>query len=247
MEIFNDYGFWGLLRYLHVVAGVCWIGLLWYFNFVQVPAFAEMDANSRNVALDKLAPRALWWFRWAAAGTFLLGVLMLIQQSSDVYMSDNYFKSAPGMSIWTGVLLGTTMAANVWMVIWPNQRIVIANARNVLAGGEADPAAAGAGRTGLLASRMNTIFSIPLLMFMVFTSHVFTGSGFELASGSKAALFWIVTIVIWAVLELNALGYIGGKDAGGTNIIYDNHRNAIIAGFVLAAFWYLFIEVLVGV
>ena len=81
LAIFHKFGLWGLLRYLHVVAGVCWIGLLWYFNFVQTPAFAEMDANSRNVAIDKLVPRALWWFRWAAMATFLLGVAIIIQQA----------------------------------------------------------------------------------------------------------------------------------------------------------------------
>jgi uncharacterized membrane protein len=246
MEIFKDFGVWGLLRYLHVVAGVSWIGLLWYFNFIQTPAFAEMDASARNAAFDKLVPRALWWFRWAAAGTFILGLLILGQQASDVYFNGDFFKSASGMSIWTGVLLGTTMAANVWMVIWPNQRIVIANARNVLAGGEADPAAAGAARAGAMASRQNTIFSIPLLMFMVFTSHVFNSAHFELAGGGKLFLYWVVTLAIWAALEANALGYVGGKEAGGTNSIYDTHQNAIWTGVILTVFWYVFIEILVG-
>jgi uncharacterized membrane protein len=248
MQIFEEFGVAGLLRYLHVVSGVAWIGLLWYFNFVQTPAFAEMEAAARNNAIDKLVPRALWWFRWAAASTFLFGLLILgwgASQDTPNYFDGDYFKAAPGMSIWTGVLLGTTMAANVWMVIWPNQRTVIANARNVQAGGEADPAAAGAARTAALASRMNTIFSIPMLLFMVFTSHVFN-VGFEQASGGELAIFWIVTLAIWAALELNALGYIGGKDPGGTNVIYDTHQNAIITGVVLAVFWYLFLEVLVG-
>ena len=148
------------------------------------------------------------------------------------------------MSIWTGILLGTTMAANVWMVIWPNQKIVIANARNVLAGGEADPAAAGAARTGALASRQNTIFSIPLIMLMVFTSHVFgDATNFvDKASGGKPALFWIVTLVVWGALELNALGIIGGKAAGGLNTIYDTHQAAIWTGVILAVFWYGLIE-----
>jgi uncharacterized membrane protein len=244
MQIFEEFGFSGLLRYLHVVSGVAWIGLLWYFNFVQTPAFAEMEAAARNNAIDKLVPRALWWFRWAAASTFLFGLLILGQQG-DVYFDGDFFKSASGMSIWTGVLLGTTMAANVWMVIWPNQRIVIANARNVQAGGEADPAAAGAARTGALASRQNTIFSIPMLMFMVFTSHVFN-SGFDTAGGGTAAFYWIVTLAIWAVLELNCLGYLGGKGPGGSRVIYDTHQNAIITGAVLTLFWYLFFEILIG-
>ena len=91
----------------------------------------------------------------------------------------DYIKTSPGMSIYTGILLALTMFLNVWLVIWPNQKKVIANARNVQAGGEADPDAAAAGRKALLASRMNTIFSFTMLMFMVGTSH-FLGGFFKL-------------------------------------------------------------------
>ena len=74
----SDGGLEFLLRWAHVLAGITWIGLLYYFNFVQVPAFAELDAGARNQAVDKLASRALWWFRWAAAATFALGILILL-------------------------------------------------------------------------------------------------------------------------------------------------------------------------
>src|SRR4051812_6783150 len=135
-----------LSRWLHVVVGITWIGLLYYFNFVQVPAFAEMEAAARNNAIDKLASRALWWFRWAAAATVASGILILLFQPANgakIQLTDgDYWKSATGMSIATGILLALTMFANVWLVIWPNQKKVIANARNVQAGGEADPAAA---------------------------------------------------------------------------------------------------------
>ena len=114
-------------------------------------------------------------------------------------------------------------------IIWRNQKIVIANARNVQAGGEADPAAAGAGRKALLASRMNTIFSLPMLVFMVGTSH-FPYNVVGEISGGKRAIFWLIMVVVWIVLELNALGVIGGTAPGGTNIIYDTHKNAIITG-----------------
>ena len=161
-------------RWAHVVVGIMWIGLLYYFNFVQVPAFAEMEAAARNNALDKLAWRALWWFRWAAAATVLTGILILMFQTETAtkmqLASGDYWKSVEGMSIATGILLGLTMFANVWGVIWRNQKIVIANARNVQAGGEADPAAAAAGRKAAMASRQNTIFSFTLLMFMVGTA-----------------------------------------------------------------------------
>src|SRR5437764_9336347 len=156
-------------RWAHVVVGITWIGLLYYFNFVQVPAFAEMEAAARNNALDKLAWRALWWFRWAAAATLATGIMILLFQKNgdkSQLFSGDYFKSVPGMAIATGVLLAVTMFFNVWLVIWPNQKKVIANARNVQAGGEADPDAAAAGRKALLASRMNAIFSFTMLMFM---------------------------------------------------------------------------------
>ena len=230
-------------RWLHVVAGVAWIGLLYYFNFVQVPAFAEMEAAARNNAIDKLASRALWWFRWAAVLTLVTGILILLFQKdgdkSQLFSAD-YMKSVPGMSIATGVLLAVTKFLNVWLVIWPNQRKVIANARNVQAGGEADPDAAAAGRKALMASRMNAIFSLPMLMFMVGTAHFFLPGNFKFApSGSDRAVYWIITIVLWGVLELNALGVIGGTKPGGTNSIYDTHKAALWTGFILVAVWYV--------
>jgi uncharacterized membrane protein len=240
LDIFSRGGYAFISRYLHVVVGITWIGLLYYFNFVQVPAFAEMEAAARNNAVDKLASRALWWFRWAAVATVVTGLLILgLQRTPDgssQLTNMDYFKSLPGMSIATGILLGLTMFANVWGVIWRAQKIVIDNARNVQAGGEADPAAAGAGRKALLASRMNTIFSLPLLVFMVGTAH-FPYNQILAPEGGKRALYWGITIVIWGVLEANALGWIGGTKPGGTNAIYDTHKNALITGFVLAVVW----------
>jgi uncharacterized membrane protein len=230
-------------RWLHVVAGITWIGLLYYFNFVQVPSFAEMEAAARNNAIDKLASRALWWFRWAAVLTLLTGISMLLFQKEgdkSQLFSGDYFKSVSGMSIATGILLAVTMFLNVWLVIWPAQKKVIANARNVQAGGEADPEAAVAGRRSALASRMNTIFSLPMLMFMVGTSHFFLPGNFKFnPSGGDRATYWIIAIVIWAVLELNALGVIGGTKPGGTNIIYDTHQAAIWTGLALVVIYYL--------
>jgi uncharacterized membrane protein len=200
-----------------------------------------MEAAARNNALDKLAWRALWWFRWAAA-TVVTGILLLMfQQNGDdmQLVSGDYWKSAPGMSIATGILLGLTMFANVWLVIWPNQRKVIQNARNVQAGGDPDPEAPAAARKALLPSRQNTIFSFALLMFMVGTSHFFTGNGFEFQPSSGERIgYWITVVVIWALLELNCLGVIGGAAPGGTNAIYDSHKNALIAGGVVVILYY---------
>lgn len=237
LDIFSRSGFAYLSRWSHVFVGITWIGLLYFFNFVQVPAYAQMEASARNNALDKLTSRALWWFRWAAAATLVSGILLLLFQvdaagKTELFSSD-YAKSLHGISIYAGILLALTMFLNVWLVIWPNQKIVIANARNVQAGGEADPNAAVAARKGALASRMNTIYSLPMLIFMVGTSHFPYQS--DLTSGGKRATFWIIWVVIWGVLELNALGLLGGRGPGGPRIIYDTHRNAIITGFVYSA------------
>jgi hypothetical protein len=124
-------------------------------------------------------------------------------------------------------------------VIWPNQKKVIANARNVQAGGEADPNAAAAGRKALLASRMNAIFSFTMLLFMVGTAHFFLPGEFKFApSGSDRGLYWAIALVIWLVLELDALGVIGGTKPGGTNIIFDTHKAALWTGFILVVVYY---------
>ena len=152
-------------RWAHVVVGITWIGLLYYFNFVQVPAFAEMEAAARNNALDKLAWRALWWFRWAAVATVATGIMILLFQPGNgakIQLTDtDYLKSTAGMSIATGILLALTMFANVWLVIWPNQKKVLG-----IVEASSDEKAAAARRAGMT-SRINTMFSIPMLYCMV--------------------------------------------------------------------------------
>src|SRR3954462_5090012 len=143
-----------LSRWAHFLAGITCIGILYYFNFVQTPAFAEFEAGSRTEATAKLVPRAMWWFRWGAMLTLLSGISILGFQDQ---FDGDYFKTASGVSIATGILLVLVMFSNVWFVIWPNQKKVIANAENVMAGGQADPTAPGFARRGLLASRTNTL------------------------------------------------------------------------------------------
>ncbi len=238
IEIFDNFGLNFAARWAHVLVGIAWIGLLYYFNFVQVPAFAELDAGSRNQAVDKLASRALWWFRWAAAATFgfglLLGLIPLGESGDGIFLQDEYFRGPAGIAIATGMLLGITMFLNVWLVIWPKQKIVIANARNVLAGGEADPAAADAGRAALLASRQNAIFSFPMLMFMVGAAHFFP----SFDTGSDRGVYWAITGVIFLAFELSALGIVGGRGSNLTNWVYENHKRTIGAGLVLTVVWY---------
>jgi len=123
------------------------------------------------------------------------------------------------------------MFVNVWGIIWRNQKTVIANARNVQAGGEADPAAAGAGRKALLASRQNAIFSLPMLAFMVGAGHFAYPGSAQPPGGAARGLYWAITGVLWIVFELNALG-VFGKDPGGTRKIYDTHKAALWTGVV---------------
>src|SRR2546430_7620029 len=125
-----------------------------------------MEASARNNAIDKLTSRALWWFRWAAAATLVSGIALLFIDPKELYKSD-FMKSAPGVAIYAGILLAVTMFLNVWLVIWPNQKKVIANARDLQAGGEGRPAAAPAPPEGLLCPRGKKMYPPPSLCFFV--------------------------------------------------------------------------------
>jgi uncharacterized membrane protein len=240
VEIFDQEGLAFLSRYGHVLFGVTWVGLLYYFNVVQVPSFAQFEAASRTEAINKLVPRALWWFRWAAMLTFLSGLLILAFQEQ--YSIDYLFRTAPGISILTGMLLGITMFLNVWLVIWPKQKVVIENARRTAAGEEALPDAAAAGRKALLASRTNTFFSIPMLFFMVFTSH-FSFAFIEAGAADGRLVYWIVVLALWGAFEANGLGMLG-TETGGLRVYLDDHKNTIIAGLVYLVVLYLLWELL---
>lgn len=197
-----------LARWGHYLFGIVWIGLLYYFNFVQTEYFKEADGDARVDAFSKLVPRALWWFRWGAMFTFLTGLIMLGIRGA-----------GSTADIIVGATLGTLMFLNVWLIIWPNQRIVIASNQAVAGGGEADPAAAGAAPKAALASRTNTLFSIPMLYFMGSSAHLSNGS----IGGNSTAL--IVALVVIAALEGNA---IFGKQGPITTV-----RGVIICGLAL--------------
>jgi uncharacterized membrane protein len=249
MEIFSKFGGSGVFRMAHVISAVMWMGLLWFFNFVQTPAFAEMDPAARNSAMDKITWRALWWFRWAAAATVAFGILIIAvaadtKNGAHVYDGTYWFKTTAGVTLLLGIIMGLVMAANVWMVIWPNQQIVIANARNLLAGGEADPNAAAAARAGAMASRQNTIFSLPLLVFMVGASHFFSAYDHFAYDKSKCIIFLLIGLIVIAVLELNALGMISGRGNTGLNVIYETHKNAMYTGFGLILGFYILAEII---
>ncbi len=251
MVIFHSQGLFGLFRIGHVIAAMMWMGLLWFFNFVQTPAYAEMEPAARNQALDKVTWRAMWWFRWAAAATIAFGLLLLMvgsmaKDTIGLYRSDFWIHSAAGPTLLLGIIMGILMFLNVWLVIWTNQQVVIGNARTLLAGGEANPNAAAAARAGAMASRQNTIFSIPVLLFMVGAAHFFSvGPSFNgyLSSG-RTIIYLLLGLIVIAVLELNCLGYISGRGNTGLNMIYETHRNAIIAGSAIAVAMYILAEII---
>ena len=212
---------WNLfLRWVHFLAGITWIGLLYYFNFVQGEWFKETDASAKNEAVKKLVPRALWWFRWGAMFTFLAGALTLLTKGHQGGWV--IFESSWGVMILTGSALGTLMFLNVWLIIWPKQQIVIASTNQVSEGGEALSDAASAAAKAALASRTNTLFSIPMLLFMGAASHYPVGVN---ENTNFSGLFWILTIII-ALLEVNA---VIGKPGPMASV-----KGVIISGFVLA-------------
>lgn len=215
----NALGF--LFRWFHLLGGVAWIGLLWYFNFVQGEYFKEAEASSKSDAIRKLVPRALWWFRWGAMLTFLTGVALLGA------------KHLTGYGILVGAVLGTLMFLNVWLIIWPNQKVVIASAESVAGGGEANPAAAGALAKAGLASRTNTLFSIPMLFFMASSVHL---AQLSTPITSASTLSLAVTFGLIALLEANA---IAGKTGPMTSV-----KGVIHMGVLLTLVLYLAVDLL---
>ncbi|PYM60077.1 MAG: antitermination protein NusG [Candidatus Rokuibacteriota bacterium] len=233
MALASSDGWLLLLRWTHFLAGITWIGLLYYFNFVQTPFFAETDAGVRSGAIQKLVPRALWWFRWGAMFTFLSGWLIILHRMGQ----GGFFAGSYGWAILTGGLLGTIMWANVWFVIWPKQQIVIQNAVDTAAGKPANPAAAPAGARAGLASRTNVVFSIPMLFYMGAASHL------PLPIPRSGAAFWILALVIMGLVEVNALR--GVPNTTSTKPLA-TIKGTLWAGFVLSAIFYLWFEVMRG-
>ena len=198
-----------LFRYAHIVFGVTWIGLLYYFNFVQTEYIKEADDAGKADVMAKLAPRALWWFRWAAMFTFLTGVVLLWWVAS---------QQRYNLGISLGALMGTLMMLNVWPIIWPNQKVMIGLA-------EGDKAVAGP--KAALASRTNTLLSLPMLYFMVASVHGLAASGGT--ETSTPAL--IIGLVIIAAIEANA---IFGKMLGAIQSVSAVITSSIVLAVIMA-------------
>ena len=155
-------------RWIHFLSGVCWIGLLYYFNFVQVPALAAAGADKDGpgpAAITKyVAPRALLWFRWAAVVTWLSGAALL-HSMPHLSIGDAFTLQGASQTIGVGAWLGTIMLFNVWVLIWPNQKKVLGIVQ------ASDEEKNKARRVAALASRTNTMLSIPMLLFMGMSAH----------------------------------------------------------------------------
>ena len=165
-----DTYFWSaIFRYLHVLSGIMWIGLLWYLNFVQIPNMPNIPDDQKPAISKVIAPAVLFWFRWAALSTIITGLIVAylngyVNQAMSLGLLGGDAKS---ITIGIGMWLGIIMAYNVWMVIWPNQKKVLGMIE-VSAEEKAKSA-----RTAMLFSRTNTLLSIPMLLSMVSAQNLF--------------------------------------------------------------------------
>ncbi|MBZ0325058.1 MAG: urate hydroxylase PuuD [Alphaproteobacteria bacterium] len=165
-----DAGYWTFFfRWLHVLSGVMWIGLLWYFNFVQIPSMPKIPDDQKPAVTKVIAPEALFWFRWGAMATIVTGLILAYNNG---YIGDAIALGitngvAKDTAIGIGMWLGAIMWFNVWFVIWPNQKKALGLV-------EVDAAEkAKAGRTAMLFSRTNTMLSIPMLYAMVSAQNLY--------------------------------------------------------------------------
>ena len=158
-----------LFRYLHVLSGIMWIGLLWYFNFVQIPSMPNIPDEQKPAIGKVIAPKALFWFRWAALVTILTGLIVAylqgyVHQAMTLGIGSGFGKStAIGIGMWLGLI----MAYNVWFIIWPNQK----KALGII---ESTPEEkAKSAKTAMLTSRVNTLLSLPMLLSMVMAQNLY--------------------------------------------------------------------------
>lgn len=205
-----------LARWGHLLFGIGWIGMLYYFNFVQGGYFKAATPEALKDAKAKLAPSALWWFRWGAMFTFLTGLILL---------GEVIALGRLNAYIVAGGLLATLMFLNVWLVIWPNQKIVL----GLVQGGDA----AAAGAKAALASRTNVLFSGPMAFGMLAGPHFIGGEGY---GNAEPTLGWWLAIAIILALEANALV---GKQGPLTTV-----RGVISSSMVLTAVLVCVIELL---
>jgi uncharacterized membrane protein len=235
-----------LLRWFHFLAGITWIGMLYYFNFVQVPFFAGAEAPVRTgMIAGGLVSRALWWFRWGAMLTFITGWLYLLHRMMQLGGVQSFFNGSYGWAIFIGGIIGSLMWFNVWFIIWPAQQVVMASTARVKEGGQAIPEAAARGARGGAASRTNTLLSIPMLFFMGTASHfqtLFTPG----ARPSKITMM-IVFLIILAIVEWNAVvGPATPDKASAGKKVLATVKGTLWTGFILTAILVIALKIIFG-
>lgn len=209
MELFNI-----LIRWGHLMFGITWIGMLYYFNFVQGGYFKQASPEALSDAKAKLAPSALWWFRWGAMFTFITGMILLAGVGKNGQFN-NYIAA--------GAVMGTLMFLNVWLIIWPNQKVALGMV-------EGDAAAAGA--KALLASRTNVLFSGPMVFCMLAGPH-FIGQGYGTAVGG---IDLMIVLALIFLLELNGLF---GKQGPLASVVGVIHCSIALMAVMIGIFYAL--------
>jgi uncharacterized membrane protein len=234
-----------LLRWFHFLAGITWIGMLYYFNFVQVPFFAGAEAPVRTgMITGGLVSRALWWFRWGAMLTFITGWLYLLHKWFQFGFL-GFFSQPYGWAILIGGILGSLMWFNVWFIIWPAQQVVMASAARVKEGGQAIPEAAARGARGGVASRTNTMLSIPMLFFMGAATH-WPSLFMPTARPAKVAML-IAFLIFLVIVEGNAVvGPATPDKASAGKKLLSTVKGTLWAGFVLTAVLVILLKLIFG-
>jgi len=244
MALASGEGLQFLLRWFHFLAGITWIGMLYYFNFVQTPFFATAEPQVRSgMIVGSLVGRALWWFRWGAMFTFITGWLYILHVAFARYGGLREFAATSyGWKIFFGGMLGSVMWANVWFVIWPYQQVVMRSADQVATGGQAIPDAAPRGARAGVASRTNTMLSIPMLFFMGAASHLPMAN--PATAGAKWGALILLAVVIIAA-EVNALIGPAAPASGGKKVLA-TLKGTFWAGFILSLILYVVLAKLFG-
>ena len=220
--------FW--MRYIHYIFGILWIGHLYYFNFSQTPFMAEADAATKSQIFQKLTPRTMFWFRWGAMFTFITGWAMIAHKAGmGIPLS-----SAWGTIILTGGIIGTLMFLNVWLIIWPANKLAIENATRVAKGEQAIPGIADLMARSAIGSRTNTLFSMPVLFFMGAASHL----PLTLSPDKSLVPYWSAFAILVGLIQFNAMkGKMGPMQKLGMTVHF---------GLLLTLILYLAMEFLAG-
>lgn len=225
------------LHWIHLLSVVVWIGTIYFFNFFLMPFVEGTRPEIRTEVFYKLVPRTLAGFRWGGLVTFLTGALIYLQRLTAAGVPV-FFSWPYGLAISVGALLGTVMFLNGWLIMHPEQKMVIASVTRVAQGGQPIPEAAASARRVVLVSRTSLLLSVPTLFFMGATSH-YPSIAARSAEGSLT-WFWIFVLVITGAIEINVLT--GAR--GVTKKPLDTVAGTLCGGVILTVAFYLLFQML---